>query len=146
MFQEYFFDTLTTHRFQFGHDLFYSHNNFIYITCKDKQQAQLIAKQLELSLKDTASTLGRYGGEEFGIVLSDCNFEQAWIIAEKCRMEIERLQLQHAFSTFGVVTMSLGVAYICPKPGETSDMLIAKADSALYLAKKNGKNRVERAS
>lgn len=107
---------------------------------------QLIAKQLESSLKDTASTLGRYGGEEFGIVLSDCNFEQAWIIAEKCRMEIERLQLQHAFSTFGVVTMSLGVAYSCPKPGETSEMLIAKADSALYLAKKNGKNRVERAS
>ena len=42
-----------------------------------------------------------------------------------------------------IVTLSLGVACIQPMHGETSDALIAKADAALYLAKQNGKNRVE---
>jgi diguanylate cyclase (GGDEF)-like protein len=104
---------------------------------------QLIAHQLGLSLSEVECTLGRYGGEEFGIVLPNCTLEQATEIAAKCRMDIEQQQWLHAYSTFGIVTVSLGVACNCPKVGETSETLIAKADAALYLAKQKGKNRVE---
>ncbi|MBP7981388.1 MAG: diguanylate cyclase [Arenimonas sp.] len=102
-----------------------------------------IARQLEVSLHDSDCTLGRYGGEEFGIVLPDTSMAQAAEVAEKCCQDIEQLQLPHESSMYGIVTLSLGVACIWPKPGESSDILISKADAALYLAKQNGKNRVE---
>jgi diguanylate cyclase (GGDEF)-like protein len=102
-----------------------------------------IARQLEVSLQGSACTLGRYGGEEFGIVLPDTSMAQAAEVAEKCCQDIERLQLPHETSMYGIVTLSLGVACIWPKQGESSDTLISKADAALYLAKQNGKNRVE---
>ena len=104
---------------------------------------QAIASQLELSLKGFACTLGRYGGEEFGIVLPDTSMAQAAEVADMCCHDIEKLQLPHETSMYGIVTLSLGVACIQPMHGETSDALIAKADAALYLAKQNGKNRVE---
>lgn len=102
-----------------------------------------IARQLEVSLRDSACTLGRYGGEEFGIVLPDTSMAQAAEMAETCCQDIEKLQLPHESSMYGIVTLSLGVACVWPKPGESSDTLISKADAALYLAKENGKNRVE---
>ena len=107
---------------------------------------QLIAEQLELSLKGFSCTLGRYGGEEFGIVLPNSSIEQAAKVAELCCHDIEQLQLAHESSMYGIVTLSLGVASIWPKLAETSDVLISKADTALYIAKENGKNRVELAS
>jgi diguanylate cyclase (GGDEF)-like protein len=104
---------------------------------------QSIAEQLELSLKEFSCTLGRYGGEEFGIVLPNSSIEQAAKVAELCCHDIEQLQLSHESSMYGIVTLSLGVASIWPKLDETSDVLISKADTALYSAKENGKNRVE---
>jgi diguanylate cyclase (GGDEF)-like protein len=104
---------------------------------------QAIAGRLELTLKGFDCMLGRYGGEEFGIVLPDTSMAQAAEVADMCCHDIEKLQLPHETSMYGIVTLSLGVACIRPKHGETSDALIAKADAALYLAKQNGKNRVE---
>lgn len=106
------------------------------------QCLQQIAQQLELTLRDYICTLGRYGGEEFAVVLPNASAAEAVIVAELCRGAIENLKLPHAASPFGSVTLSLGVASMKPVQGELFEQLIKKADSALYLAKQSGKNRV----
>ncbi len=82
---------------------------------------------------------GRYGGEEFLIVLTETDVGSARIAAEKLRSAIERLETD----TDGKagVTVSLGVAGLIP--GDESGSLVNRADEFLYAAKKSGKNRVE---
>jgi diguanylate cyclase (GGDEF)-like protein len=106
------------------------------------QCLQQIAQQLELTLRDYICTLGRYGGEEFAVVLPNAGAADAVLVAERCRMAIEKLRIPHAGRPIGFVTLSLGVASIRAKQGELFDGLIKKADAALYLAKQSGKNRV----
>lgn len=104
---------------------------------------QAIARCLEQTLNGIPCTLGRYGGEEFGILLPHTSMARALEVAEACCHDVEQLQFPHPSSIFGIVTLSLGVACQRPGPHQTSDVLIAKADAALYQAKQNGKNRVE---
>ena len=80
---------------------------------------------------------GRYGGEEFIIILPDTGSEGAGIVAEKLRQAIEEAK---ALGDKREVTISLGIASY-PQHGETSNELIEKADQALYVAKENGRNR-----
>jgi len=102
-----------------------------------------IAKIIENAISNNACTAGRYGGEEFGIVVPDSDIEKAAAIAEKiCRL-IEAEKIPHVGSASGIVTVSLGVAAIRPHAGANAELVIGAADDALYLAKQNGKNRVE---
>lgn len=116
--------------------------NDLYGHLRGDECLQVIAGTLASVLADTAYTLGRYGGEEFGIVLPKCDEAQAVAVAERCRNAVERLKLAHAGSAVGYVTVSLGVACMQPRADSSSDVLVAKADGALYLAKRQGKNRV----
>ena len=87
--------------------------------------------------------IGRYGGEEFLLVLTGCDNEAAGALAERIRACIESNPLALAEGTIPV-TLSLGVA----STALTQDMegLIGAADTALYRAKELGRNRVELAS
>ncbi|SDF54789.1 GGDEF domain-containing protein [Sporomusa acidovorans] len=83
----------------------------------------------------------RYGGEEFAIVLPDCSEYEALQIAEKIRRKIE----QHQFygceeMPKGKVTISIGIACY-PTNSADKESLIQKADSALYAAKRSGRNK-----
>lgn len=80
----------------------------------------------------------RYGGEEFAILLTQINALQAVAIAEKLRRLVESWQFPGVPRT---VTISAGVAAY-PAHGSTRDELIRAADSGLYGAKQNGRNRV----
>jgi diguanylate cyclase (GGDEF)-like protein len=84
--------------------------------------------------------VARWGGEEFLIFLPDTSAEQAFKTAERLRRTI----VEHTFSYQGVsvpLTISIGVAeYV---PGYSLNQLINLADKYLYLAKHNGRNRVE---
>ncbi len=82
----------------------------------------------------------RWGGEEFLVLLSDCSLEQAQRTAERFRSRIEDLTLYRGETSLKV-TISLGAAQM--QDGETVDTLIARADKALYNAKKNGRNRCQ---
>ncbi|MCS7279166.1 MAG: GGDEF domain-containing protein, partial [Thermodesulfobacteriaceae bacterium] len=80
----------------------------------------------------------RYGGEEFLIILSYCNVENASKRAEEIRKAIEELTLENL-----KITASFGVTSLSLHPEANLEELINLADQALYKAKSRGKNRVE---
>lgn len=83
-----------------------------------------------------SASVGRWGGEEFLIVLPKANLESTLVQAEKLRLALEH----HDFEV-GQVTASFGVA--CLQPDESLSDLVRRADLALYAAKSRGRNRVE---
>jgi diguanylate cyclase (GGDEF)-like protein len=82
---------------------------------------------------------GRYGGEEFLLVLPDTSTEGAAQILERLRQIISDLDWS-AFSPGMQVTISAGIAAL--RAHETSDTFLARADGALYTAKAQGRNRI----
>ncbi len=85
---------------------------------------------------------GRFGGEEFAIILPDLNPAEAHALAERIRLAIEDLRFDVATSTTPIrATMSLGVACF-PADGDSTTSLTQAADVAVYQAKLNGRNRV----
>ena len=98
-----------------------------------------IAQRCRVSIRQV-DILGRYGGDEFAILLPSAELEEAFEIAERVRQAVT----QSAVSTqFGNVSLSisLGVAQASPNMASLSTLL-ARADAALYQAKKNGRNQV----
>lgn len=87
--------------------------------------------------------IGRYGGEEFLLVLPDCDEAGAVALAERVRESIEADAMVLAEGMVPI-TFSLGVA--TSKVAQESEALIGAADTALYRAKNNGRNRVELAT
>ena len=98
-----------------------------------------IAEILITSFRDV-DTVGRWGGEEFLILLPKTNLEDTKTIAEEVRRKIEL----YKFNEIGNRTASFGVATHINN--ESLSSLLNRADKALYMAKKNGRNRVELAS
>ncbi len=97
-----------------------------------------LAAQLRLSLRES-DVIARWGGEEFMILLNDCSLDKAEERAESLRQRIDR----HDFPS-GHVTISLGVAQY--RPDEEESAFFSRLDKALYLAKANGRNRMESAA
>lgn len=96
-----------------------------------------MAEVLKKATSDIPScSTGRWGGEEFMILLPDCDVTKGMELAEKIRVEFASLSYENA----GHQTVSIGV--IQAKPGEAADALYIRVDEALYKAKANGKNQV----
>ncbi len=89
--------------------------------------------------KRSTDSVVRWGGEEFLVILPECSLTDASKVAERMRLETQ-LQTTSA-PGLEAVTMSLGVAQW--QPGDHELGLLARADAALYRAKRRGRNRVE---
>lgn len=99
-----------------------------------------VAERIQRNLRSCDAS-GRYGGEEFLVILPVCRPEQSAATAERIRSAIERDPIRVA-STSTRITASFGVTALDPKADTDQLQLIARADSALYKAKKSGRNRV----
>ena len=91
---------------------------------------------------DTMSFAGRYGGEEFCLLLPNAGAQKALEIGETVRATIQGLGLPHITSNHRTVTVSVGVAATLPSAMQTPGDLIEAADAALYAAKHRGRNTV----
>jgi diguanylate cyclase (GGDEF)-like protein len=83
----------------------------------------------------------RVGGEEFVVLLPECERSRAVATAEKLRRRLAELRVPLASGDELGVTVSVGVA-VCSAPGTDAAGLLARADAACYLAKRAGRNRV----
>jgi diguanylate cyclase (GGDEF)-like protein len=102
-----------------------------------------VSAAVKSALRRPADLPARYGGEEIAVLLPGADIEGAMVIAERIRLAIECLGIEHATSTHGVVTVSAGAASVGPFQGdEAAADLVAAADAALYRAKKRGRNIV----
>jgi diguanylate cyclase (GGDEF)-like protein len=102
---------------------------------------QEMAHRLQTGLR-VYDGVGRYGGEEFLLVLPSCNVEDALVRANELRETIAANPIMHR----GVersITMSMGVAVSECAGVKELEALLSRADAALYAAKENGRNRVE---
>jgi diguanylate cyclase (GGDEF)-like protein/PAS domain S-box-containing protein len=84
----------------------------------------------------------RYGGEEFLIILPEATLEQVTQRAEQLRRSVTQLAVEADVGVRDRLTLSLGVAMF-PEHGGTAAELVRTADSALYRAKRSGRDRVE---
>ncbi len=93
---------------------------------------------------ETMGFAGRYGGEEFCLLLPHTSAARACQIGEMVRMAVLSLELPHVTSSHNYVTVSVGVASTRPGDDQNSRDLIEAADAALYAAKHCGRNNVAR--
>lgn len=108
------------------------------------QVLRMVADTLKKSLKGR-DIVARYGGEEFAILMLNTSLQNTRMVAENLRREVsgKRVQRKDTHEPLGIITLSLGIArYV---PGEGLDSFMQRADRALYMAKRHGRNNVSEA-
>ncbi|MFO7802754.1 MAG: diguanylate cyclase [Desulfovermiculus sp.] len=100
---------------------------------------QVLQEIAEITSKNLrkVDTLARWGGEEFLILVPDTDGDSTWKLAERLRKIVDN----HDFPKVGKITASFGIVQY--RRGDSRDKLISRADQCMYLAKQNGRNRVE---
>lgn len=108
------------------------------------QVLKVVAATLKGAVKGR-DLVARYGGEEFTIVLLNTSLANAMKLADAIRVEIasKRIQRKDTRESLGSITMSFGVARYVPSEGIES--LLQRADRALYMSKRKGRNAVSEA-
>ena len=103
-----------------------------------------VLKQVALTLSKNVrdeDVVGRFGGEEFILVLQNKSIQQALDIGERCRKEIESTRIKINDKEFIQISASFGITV--GNHYQTKQQILKQADEALYLAKKSGRNQVK---
>jgi diguanylate cyclase (GGDEF)-like protein len=103
-----------------------------------------VATAIDRNVRDHDS-VGRFGGEEFAVLLPDITPADAAEVAERVRHAVERLTVPVGDATVRDLSVSIGTA-VHPHAGCTLDRLLDAADLALLDAKRAGRNRVRHAT
>ncbi len=106
------------------------------------QVLKFMGKLLSEELKGK-DFVGRYGGEEFVILMEGASLENTCIVADRIRKSLTGVKLKYVKTghVLGKITISAGVATM--RANDTAESLVKRADDALYLAKGNGRNNVK---
>ncbi|HPR64177.1 MAG TPA: GGDEF domain-containing protein [Thermoanaerobaculia bacterium] len=120
-------------------------SNYLTIP-RDIRKGTTVSRQVALFLKNnlrrSTDVAGRFGGEEFALILPVTTLEGAERLSEELRQGIESLACPHPACPSGILTASFGVSAVIPMEETSVDQLIEAADRALYRAKVEGRNRV----
>lgn len=118
------------------------------------QCLQIIAQCIKSVARRASDIVARHGGEEFAVLLPDTTLEDATLLAERLRKNVEDQRIPHSDGAIPrIVTISIGVSCCLPtSPREIQStpeadliypaMLLSAADRALYRAKRNGRNQI----
>jgi diguanylate cyclase (GGDEF)-like protein len=101
-----------------------------------------VALALRENLRQDVDVIGRYGGEEFLLLLPQTGLAGGVRAAERMRQAVDDLRVDIARDEPLAVTMSFGVAEVDPKRDVSEDHAMRRADEALYASKRQGRNRV----
>lgn len=102
---------------------------------------QAVAQCIASNAKRPTDVAARYGGEEFALLTPTTDGKHALNLAQEICFGLARLGLPHVRSSYGIVTVSIGIASVVPEEGAVPETLIRQADEALYRAKQEGRNR-----
>lgn len=106
---------------------------------------KIVANTLKQTVRKNSDVVSRFGGEEFAILLPETDELGAMLVAKKLKTKIEELKILNKNSKANnFVTISLGINTIIPSSENEYDRFINNADKALYMAKENGRNRIEK--
>ena len=97
---------------------------------------KIVANFFQKNVRDV-DIISRYGGEEFVILLPEADKEEAYTVSERLRKKMSELEIDD----LPKLSISLGISSY-PEDGSDIEMLIKKADAAMYAAKQSGRNRV----
>ena len=100
-----------------------------------------MAEVLKQQFRDV-DIIARYGGEEFVVILPEITSESAQQVAERVRSAIASISFPLAGGIENEVTASIGISH-CADGEASPQLMVARADQALYHAKQSGRNRVE---
>lgn len=103
-----------------------------------------VAATIRQSFRRASDLVMRFGGEEFAVLLAGMRPHAVRDAAERCRLQIERLQIENRRTPLGVVTASVGSAILGPNALSSeaaATKLLTQADRALYRAKSLGRNQ-----
>jgi two-component system, sensor histidine kinase LadS len=103
-----------------------------------------LAARLRVAFAGPAEAIGRYGGEEFTVLLPGASLAVAYARAEAFRAEVEAMAVSTESGPVAI-RLSIGLACADPAGSTTSAALLKRADAALYAAKRQGRNRVSTA-
>jgi diguanylate cyclase (GGDEF)-like protein len=101
----------------------------------------LIAREIAAGTRRPGDLAARYGGEEFALILTATDASSAATVAERIRSAVVALNITHASGEQGTASVSIGVAGVVPPLVGDGSTLIEAADTALYDAKRTGRNR-----
>ncbi len=108
-------------------------------------EGDVVLKSISAVLRETMyrpeDFVGRYGGEEFLVVMPNTPKSGAVSVAERIQMVVDELNLKHDFNSgYGRVTVSMGLATTHPTDESPIIEIIERADQVLYEAKRSGRN------
>jgi diguanylate cyclase len=115
--------------------------NDLYGHLTGDQVLRLVAMTMRECV-EPRTTIARFGGEEFGIILPDCGRLEARELAEKVRTSVMGRELvkRSTGECLGRITVSVGLAVY--RRGDTAVSLLERADHCMFTAKRSGRNRV----
>lgn len=102
---------------------------------------RIIGNLLKKNFKGKTNAIGRYGGEEFLIVLPHTDLKTSISLVEKFQKKLKLCFLEHEDSPFGEITVSVGIKSGKISEYESVDDLVRKVDEELYRAKESGRNK-----
>jgi diguanylate cyclase (GGDEF)-like protein len=113
-----------------------------YGHAKGDEVLSAVARAIETAIRRPRDFAGRYGGEEFTVVLPETGEADAVVVAQAIRKAVGELGIEHKRNSFNIVTVSVGAATASRTQGDDAMSLLKAADAALYEAKGAGRNRV----